>query len=141
MGTLGHSYDGILSKSMGCNETNEISWMKIKMPHHGFANDDRLFWCLPCQVSTKKILLPGSALGPRPVKDIKTEGTWTAIQVEFLNMRILDTVYKWMLISILFPNCGDKWMLISIVFPWACLKTMKKKQKKKKHGFFIILGR
>ena len=27
MGTLGHSYDGILSKSMGCNETNEISWI------------------------------------------------------------------------------------------------------------------
>ena len=104
MGTLGHSYDGILSKSMGCNETNEISWMKIKMPHHGFANGDRFFWCLQCQLSTKKILLPGSGLGPRPVKDIKTEGTWTAIQVEFLNMRILD---KWMLISIVFSGDGE----------------------------------
>jgi len=52
----------------------------------------------------KKILLPGSGLGPRPVKDIKTEGTWTAIQVEFLNMRILD---KWMLISIVFSGDGE----------------------------------
>jgi hypothetical protein len=38
------------------------------------------------------------------VKDIKTEGTWTAIQVEFLNMRILD---KWMLISIVFSGDGE----------------------------------
>ena len=32
----------------------------------------------------KRNLPPRSVLSPRPVKEIKTEGTWTALQVEFL---------------------------------------------------------
>ena len=101
---------------MGDNETNEISWMQIKMPHYGLANDANcaqkktfrraLFWALDLWRKSKP----------------KVPGQQSKLSFSG-NMRILE---QWMLISILFPNCPVVW---------------KRWGNPKVRWLFIILGR